>query len=128
MQRAPSIKFPRTLPLSVQVGDPVTVACFTYDEYFLRGETFAGQPVYCAPGWDVKEARMTLLVTARDVEHAAEKLTREVRRFVFHDFSHAVELDFWVGELPFSPIEQAKGLERQNVKKRCARLLAAVHT
>lgn len=123
----PSWRIPRRVPLSVSIDtDPSSLAILPIDEYTVRGRMFDGRPVFCAAGFDVKEASQAVLVVPEDVEHGDDLARRGVERLVRHEFPHAIELDRWCGEVPLSNSERAEGLERQHLRKRSARLLVAV--
>lgn len=129
MARLPNYRVPIARPFKVDfcancADDPVPM---DYQEFTRRGQMFDGRPILCAPGWDVKECRMTLLVTPEPdvVADADRQLRREVDRYVFHELSNAIELDRWLGDVPLSRAEQAEGLVRQTLRKRGTRVLVA---
>jgi hypothetical protein len=92
----PSICFPRPMNLSVNFNttetapDPLSI---DYDEYFQRGKTFAGIPVFCARMYDVKTAALSLLVPTSEQEDSLQRARGEVRRFVRREPGHTIELD-----------------------------------
>lgn len=129
-EKASSWRVPRSRPLSLKPYEDVTGTSMTVDDYRRRGVMFDGSPIFCADGFEVIEAQMTMLVSPREltVQLADDRLQREVQRFIEREYPSRkpIHLDAWIGEVPLSVAEKAEGLERQHLAKRRARLLVAV--
>lgn len=99
----------------------------TYDEYIMRGKMFDGRPIFCAEGFDIKEARMTLIASERDASHAEIKIRHELRQFLDSEYPEHVEIDSRFIENDWDIIERGKGLPMQHLRKLTASVLVAVH-
>lgn len=92
-------------------------------DYRLRGRMFDGRPIYCAPGYDVREAAIQGYVTIRDIERVTDTLRRDVRTFVRREYQQPIELDEWTGSVA-GPHEidelQAQRMAKVGVSLLCA--------
>lgn len=105
--------------------DVLTVDVEVFEQ---RGKMFDGRPVYCAAGFDVKEAVFIWFVTKDDVsvKAAFAKALGSMNHFIKTNHPGAIELDAWTGDVPLTLQEKADGLERVHMYKRAMRRLVAV--
>ena len=92
-------------------------------DYRLRGHMFDGRPIYCAPGFDVREALISGYVSVLGIDRLDTHERREIRKFVKRECPQGIELDEWVGSSA-GPHENHE-LEAQCLAKRGVRLLYA---
>lgn len=94
---------------------------FDIREYELRGRMFDGRPVYCAPGYDVREAYADGYAYPYERASMDRAHRTEVRELVRRDHPGFVSLDEWIGDSPLHPL-----LKGAPLIGRAYRLLVAV--
>lgn len=107
---------------------PAAMAHVDTEEFALRGHMFDGRPIYCATGFDVKEARLVGMVTTEAVTKAVAVLREEMDAFISSEYrDDVILLDQWEGNEPLTELEidQGSDLEKMHlVKRRIGRLMA----
>lgn len=94
--KLPTWRVPKRRPFTFKGEAPADITSQTFDveEFTRKGRMYDKRPIFCAPGWDVKEVGSNILGTPRDgaIDLDAANLA-QVRAFMFHEFSTARELD-----------------------------------
>jgi hypothetical protein len=121
----PVIRFPRPMrAFSAGAEYDLTQVGYTYDEFTRHGSNYDGVPIFCARGWSVEEAHMSILCpnSRMDIERADGQIRREVMRFVSGRYRAFVEL----GERHGALDDTTRDLKKQGLAHRFARLLVAI--
>ena len=102
----------------VSIDAPIEIET---DDYRRCGRMFDGRPVFCAAGFSVKEAYITVITNLVSWKRVENQNRRDIRKMLRREHPDAIELDEWCGAIPLD-IE----LQGQALTRRAVRLLVAV--